>query len=219
MGSIEELAMDPSTSMQIDRLDRAAVWDRGSWKLVKNLGWLLDHAGDVDRFEVRLGDSPTSRDVVLIAFLDDGRIYATPFASRSVLAGWLCRPVFKGLGVRWIGTPRVLNDRFAAEVTAGVTGGGGAKAASDVMRAQLKDFARGPIKRRGEYSDGRGHVLVPFDGINHYDQRRFNALLSRKFIEFFKRCGCEHPCMCDGNGYHITEAGLAELARAASARC
>lgn len=86
---------------------------------------------------------------------------------------------------------------------------------SDVMLGMLADFARKPIKARGEFSvfapGDTCHGYVLRQEIDHYDQRRFNALLSRKFVAWFKRCACNTPCSCDRNGYHITAAGLAAL--------
>jgi len=86
--------------------------------------------------------------------------------------------------------------------------------ASAIMLAILRDFARKPIKSRGEYSDGAGHVLKR--EIDHYDMRSFGALTSRGMIDYFKRCECEWPCDCGNNGWHITPVGVAEL-EAASA--
>ncbi len=81
---------------------------------------------------------------------------------------------------------------------------------SPVMAGMLADFNRAPVKCRGEYSDGAGHVLI--SSVNHYDQRRFGALVSRGLVDWFKRCACEHPCSCNHNGWHITAAGIATLA-------
>jgi hypothetical protein len=85
---------------------------------------------------------------------------------------------------------------------------------SEPMLAILSDFSRAPIKSRGEYSDGAGHVLKPIFGVDYYDQRSFNALVSRKLVDIFTRCACEHPCTCECNGWHITPAGVAALAAA-----
>lgn len=92
----------------------------GKAKAVKNLGWLLQHWKDVESFEVTEGGKFGSSDVVLRAWLhtvDDhgiktrypdrgptsGDYYETDFASRSVLADFLQRPVFEGLPIKWLG--------------------------------------------------------------------------------------------------------------------
>jgi len=78
---------------------------------------------------------------------------------------------------------------------------------NDVELSILRDFDRAPIRRRSEYSDGHGRVLLT--SLNHYYQRPLGVLMSRGLIGFFKRCSCEGPCSCDCNGWHITAAGRA----------
>jgi hypothetical protein len=82
---------------------------------------------------------------------------------------------------------------------------------NDVELAILRDFDRAPIKSQDEYSDGQGRVLLT--SLDHYYQRPLGVLLSRGLVEFFKRCGCEGPCVCDANGWHITPPGRAERAK------
>lgn len=85
------------------------------------------------------------------------------------------------------------------------------KPISPVMRSILTDFNRKPVKRRDEFGDREGFVLKR--GVEYYDQRMFNALVARGLIDYFKRCLCEYSCSCGNNGYHITPAGRAELAK------
>lgn len=91
-----------------------------SQRSVLNLGWLLRHWKDVERFEVRpassshlmIGDervnvnpSPMNGpcDALLVAWLKGGGCYATSFASCDVLRSWLDRPVFRGVTIHWFG--------------------------------------------------------------------------------------------------------------------
>jgi hypothetical protein len=78
------------------------------------------------------------------------------------------------------------------------------------MRGILSAFARKPVKARYEYGDSRGRVLL--FNVDHFDQRSFNALVARDMLDYFKRCGCIHPCVCSNGGWHITDKGLAALA-------
>jgi hypothetical protein len=73
----------------------------GAYRKVKNLGWLLRHWRDVQSFTIApyLGLTPWC-DATLFAWLRDGTWYATPFASRTVLLGFLNRPVFRTLPIR-----------------------------------------------------------------------------------------------------------------------
>lgn len=77
----------------------------GTRRTVHNLGWLLRHARDVVRLAAIEPRPEDGRYVsaVLVADLDDGRTYLAPFASRTVLAGWLDRPSFRGLPLDWFG--------------------------------------------------------------------------------------------------------------------
>ena len=86
----------------IEGLSRSAIWDGKTWKPVKNLGWLLQNWKKVEMIEAAPSKMHMT-DAILIAFMRDGKVYATPYASRSVLAGWLARPVLMGLPLVWFG--------------------------------------------------------------------------------------------------------------------
>ena len=92
------------------------------------------------------------------------------------------------------------------------------RAMSIPMFGILTGFNRAPIKARGEVADTRGLVLRPMWECGHYDWRTFTALLSRGYLEYFTRCACEEPCVCSGNGYHITPDGQAALGRTVAPR-
>lgn len=78
------------------------------------------------------------------------------------------------------------------------------------MLAILERFNRKPVKARGEYSDGMGHVLLA--SVQHFDGRSFGALVSRGMIDYLTRCRCGGAsCDCRGNGWHITAAGVAAM--------
>jgi hypothetical protein len=78
-------------------------------KEVANLGWILRHWKDVERIRVtpifKTDDvtNPDHWDCAVIFYLNDGRYYATPFASSSVCLDWLDRPVFRGRPLSWFG--------------------------------------------------------------------------------------------------------------------
>jgi hypothetical protein len=76
--------------------------DGGVVRHVKNLGWLLHHWRDVDRFDVS-GSDLNGFDARLVAYLGDGRQYEAYWASRHVLRNWLRRPVFRGATLTWFG--------------------------------------------------------------------------------------------------------------------
>src|SRR4051812_5118085 len=99
----------PKLPPRTEELIRSAVWDGEKWKEVKNLGWLINNWKGVELIDVRkykgsVRNGPGLRDdALLVAHMRDGKVYATPFASREVLAHWLNRPVFKGANVVWFG--------------------------------------------------------------------------------------------------------------------
>ena len=68
-------------------------------KTVKNLGWLLRHAKDVNYFQALLPNDCYNQ-TVLKAVSDDWT-YVIDFASVTVLHSWLNRPSFKGVIVYW----------------------------------------------------------------------------------------------------------------------
>lgn len=88
-------------------MEHATVYRHGTVRPVKNLGWLLKHWRDVERFDVRAYDGEARVcDAWLVARLRDGGMYETPFASFEVLRLFLHRPVFRGLPVTWLGEER-----------------------------------------------------------------------------------------------------------------
>lgn len=87
-------SMRPRGSVRVDA--------RGRMKTVKNLGWLLKNAAQVERFIVLEGPG-FPNEAYLVAQLRDGRRYETPFASKEVLRDWLHRPSFRGLPLEWFG--------------------------------------------------------------------------------------------------------------------
>ena len=82
----------------------------GSYKKVKNLGWLLRNWKDVDRFKVIRGTASQAR---LVAYMRDGREFDTQFASKDVLWNFLKRPVFIGLHVNWFGQEHVISKGYS----------------------------------------------------------------------------------------------------------
>lgn len=96
---------------------------------VKNLGWLLRHAADVERIEFTT-DAPhgtfwTAENYILTATLRDGTRYVTPFASAEVFRQWVQRPslahvdVAYGPGVADGLTPTPLPDGYIAAMLDG----------------------------------------------------------------------------------------------------
>jgi hypothetical protein len=78
------------------------VCPNGPAKRVKDLGWLLRHAADVERITVILQQSG-QWDCHLYAYLKDGRSYSCGWASRRVCRDWLRRPRFAGVPLNWDG--------------------------------------------------------------------------------------------------------------------
>lgn len=87
----------------IEGISETSVWTGKAWKSVKNLGWLLTHWKDIKSLEV-IKSRRQGTDATLIAYMRDSKVFATPFADRSVLAKFLNRPVFEGRDVFWFGT-------------------------------------------------------------------------------------------------------------------
>lgn len=82
---------------------------------------------------------------------------------------------------------------------------------SQMIAILSRDFNRAPVKRRHEYSDGNGRVLIPNSRTAHYYNRPFTKAISLGYLDFFSRCGCAGPCNCETNGWHITKAGITFL--------
>lgn len=101
---------------------------------VRNLGWLLAHSSEVHDLWVSTytykslnmaGGTPYGRcdwpggfDAMLAARMLGGKVYATPFADKSLLAEWLLRPKLRGRIVHWdhsvyaIGSDDYMRDRI-----------------------------------------------------------------------------------------------------------
>jgi hypothetical protein len=80
-------------------MDRAMWIDRSTGEVheVKNLGWLLRHASDVEFISiVRRADS-SRWDCDLHVHLTDNREYRTPFASFEICKRWIDRPCLRGI--------------------------------------------------------------------------------------------------------------------------
>lgn len=70
----------------------------GKQHKVKNLGWLLRHAGDVRALHIGLPESEQA-ECHLEASLAGGRVYHCDFMSLVVCRDWIKRPVFRGIPV------------------------------------------------------------------------------------------------------------------------
>lgn len=94
------------------------VTPEGRVRPVKNLGWLVKHWKEVDRFVVVKAPSEFQpmTDAILVAHLRDGGRYESTFASKDLLKDWLHRPVFRGLPVDWFGE-RTVAEASEAHVT------------------------------------------------------------------------------------------------------
>lgn len=80
------------------------------------------------------------------------------------------------------------------------------------LLAILKDFNRKPIRSRGEVGMPDGsRVLVPYWKMQVYYSRPISKATRLGYLDFFTRCGCDGPCVCETNGYYITDAGKAFL--------
>jgi len=92
-----------------------------TYKEVTNLGWLLRHYDEVEKFEVYgsrvIIFAGTSRgyfeipdknknewsNSTMVAVLKDGRKFVARWASYEVMLDWLRRPKFIGLPILWFG--------------------------------------------------------------------------------------------------------------------
>jgi hypothetical protein len=99
----------------LKKIQRSGLWDGKKWGEVKNLGWLLRNWKGVDGFVVTESLAPGNNQATLIAYCEDGRVYATPYASKAVLAGWLNRPVFVGVPVNWFGEHHVIGKELVTK--------------------------------------------------------------------------------------------------------
>lgn len=89
----------------------ATIWkaDGSLEREVKNLGWLLRHWQDVERFIVTKyeGTAPVT-DARFVAKLRDGRSYMTDFGSALILWRFLHRRTFFTLPVKWFNRDMVI---------------------------------------------------------------------------------------------------------------
>ena len=90
------------------------VYPDGRVRTVRNLGWLLRHASEVRAITFgvkRDGDSPAWHGrYVMVAELEDGTVYGTPFADQRVAAQWLSRPSLYQVPLLWFGSWTVTGD-------------------------------------------------------------------------------------------------------------
>jgi hypothetical protein len=75
----------------------AHVFKSGREQSVKNLGWLLRHAGEAQLIEIRANGLNGNEASLIVT--GDGWTFYSPFASLLVLLEWIRRPVFAGLPV------------------------------------------------------------------------------------------------------------------------
>lgn len=75
---------------------------------IRNLGWLLSHSDNVERFTVTPYRGKSYVDGILTARMRDGSRYRTTYASKSILWTFLQRPKFIGLPIRWFGKDLVI---------------------------------------------------------------------------------------------------------------
>lgn len=75
---------------------------------IRNMGWLLSHSDDVERFTVTPYRGKSYIDGILTARMRDGSRYRTTYASKSILWTFLQRPKFIGLPIRWFGKDMVI---------------------------------------------------------------------------------------------------------------
>jgi hypothetical protein len=72
----------------------------GETKPVTNLGWLLRHWQEVERFVIRKQNDGTALMVAEVSIPNRPRLlYVIEWASYEVCIGWLARPSFDGVEV------------------------------------------------------------------------------------------------------------------------
>lgn len=80
----------------------ANITRNGKTKPVKNLGWLMSHWKEIERFEVWPCDTDSMIDAILVAYLGDGTVYRSTYASAELLRSFfLDRSIFRGRSVDW----------------------------------------------------------------------------------------------------------------------
>jgi DNA repair protein RadC len=87
----------------------ATVYTRSTGKVkhVKNLGWLLRHAGEVRRIVVGASLYPKEGEVHMTAYLNGDVWYECFWASASVCRDWLKRPSLRDVPLSWFGVQSV----------------------------------------------------------------------------------------------------------------
>lgn len=80
------------------------------------------------------------------------------------------------------------------------------------MLGMLAYLGRKAIKSRGESADVDGYAL--HQNLDHCNLRTLRAIIGAGWIDHLKRCACEGPCACAGNGWHITLRGRMTLKNA-----
>lgn len=70
-----------------------------------NFGWLLRHAGSVERIEVNplSGDWREHGPVAMLATLTDRQEFLAHFTGAAICRKWLRRPLFRGVPLVWNG--------------------------------------------------------------------------------------------------------------------
>lgn len=72
----------------------------GTQKEVKNLGWLLRHAGEVERITLSDRTDGARCGCVLTAELGDGTLYTSPFNSLQICLEWVKRRSLRHAEIR-----------------------------------------------------------------------------------------------------------------------
>lgn len=71
----------------------AKIWPNVDGKRVKNLGWLLRHARSVRNITlIKLPQTEDGDEGLMIATLDDDRVYTTGWASWELMTEFIKRP-------------------------------------------------------------------------------------------------------------------------------
>lgn len=79
----------------------ANVYRNNKWIKVKNLGWLLRHASEVEKIFVYQATEPKWACFMVVDLKDNVR-YQTHWADATVCKQWLHRPSLRGLPLYWI---------------------------------------------------------------------------------------------------------------------
>ena len=79
------------------------IYPDGSEKRVKNLGWLLRHRNDVEKFGVFKNHKREISAVLQAVLVVNGQrlVYETDYACTTILRFFLTRPAWYGIDVLW----------------------------------------------------------------------------------------------------------------------